>query len=99
MSHGTFHFVEKDKWQNFIIAVKNNTNIGGLNIFQIFTNKVPASYDIAPFIKGLADEGELLSFYKDWDVISSESHVFEDEHPGVEKHIHASDTIVARRKA
>jgi len=25
--------------------------------------------------------------------------VFEDEHPGIKKHMHASNTIVARRKA
>ncbi len=99
ISYGTFHFVEKDKWKKFIFDAKYNTNVEGLNIFQIFTNKVPASYDIAPFVKGLADEGELVSLYKDWDIISSDSHVFEDEHPGVVKHIHASNTIVARRKA
>jgi cyclopropane fatty-acyl-phospholipid synthase-like methyltransferase len=97
MSHGTLHFVEKDKWKKFIIDAKNNTSIGGLNIIQIFTNKVPASYDIAPFIKGLAEEGELESMYKDWEIISSSSHVFEDEHPGVEKHLHASNTIVAKK--
>lgn len=79
MSHGTLHFVEKEKWKKFIIDAKNNTNIGGLNIIHIFTNKVPASYDIAPFVKGLAEEGELESMYQQ--IISSTSHVFEDEHP------------------
>jgi cyclopropane fatty-acyl-phospholipid synthase-like methyltransferase len=97
MSYGTFHFVCKEKWAEFIDDAKRHTNIGGLNIFQIFTNKVPASYDIAPFIKGLADEGELASFYTDWEIIKSDCRVFEDEHPGVEKHWHASDTIVARK--
>lgn len=97
ISYGTLHFVEKDKWHKFISDTKKNTNIGGLNIFQIFTNKVPASYDIAPFVKGVANEGELESLYSDWDIISSDSHVFEDEHPGVLKHLHASNTIVARK--
>lgn len=99
MSHGTLHFIEKDKWKKFINDAKNNTSIGGLNIIHIFTNKVPASYDIAPFVKGLAEEGELESMYRDWEIISSSSHVFEDEHPGVEKHWHASNTVVARKKA
>jgi tellurite methyltransferase len=97
MSYGTLHFVNKEKWKRFIIEAKNNTNIGGLNIFQIFTDKVPASYDIAAFVKGLADEGELESMYQDWQIISITSHVFEDEHPGVEKHLHASNTVVAKR--
>ncbi|WP_088225217.1 hypothetical protein [Desulfosporosinus sp. FKB] len=64
---------------------------------HIFTNKVPASYDIAPFVKGLADEGELESMHLDWQIISSTSHVFEDEHPGVAKHLHASNTVVAKK--
>ena len=98
ISYGTFHFIEKDKWKKFIFDAKINTEIGGLNIFQIFTNKVPASYDIAPFIKGLADEGELESLYKDWDVVSFDSHVFEDEHPSVKKHLHSSNTIIARKR-
>lgn len=96
ISYGTFHFVEKEKWVKFITDAKRSTSLGGLNIFQIFTNKVPASYDIAPFVKGLANEGELASFYIDWDIIKSDGHVFEDEHPGVEKHWHAANTIVAR---
>ena len=97
ISYGTLHFVNKDEWKRFIIEAKNNTNIGGLNIFQIFTNKVPASYDIAAFVKGLADEGELESMYRDWQIINTISHVFEDEHPGVEKHLHASNIVVAKR--
>ena len=97
MSYGTLHFVEKEKWKKFIYRAKTNTNIGGINIFQIFTNRVPASYDIAPFVKGLANEDELKSLYVDWEIISFDSHVFEDEHPGVEKHLHASNTIVARK--
>ena len=97
ISYGTLHFVQKEKWAKFISDAKRNTNIGGLNIFQIFTNKVPASKDIAPFVKGLADEGELESFYLDWEMIKSNTHVFKDEHPGVEKHWHASNTIVARK--
>lgn len=98
ISYGTLHFVEKDRWKKFINDAKRNTNVGGINIFQIFTNNVPASYDIAPFIKGLADEGEIKSMYQDWEIISFDSHVLEDQHPGVEKHLHASNTIITRKK-
>lgn len=97
MSHGTLHFVEKEKWKRFVIEAKNNTNIGGMNIIHIFTNKVPASYDIAAFVKGLAEEGELELMYQDWQIISSTSHLFEDEHPGIKKHLHASNTVVAKK--
>ena len=97
ISYGTFHFVEKEKWVKFISDAKRYTNIGGLNIFQIFTNTVPASEDIAPYVKGLSDEGELESLYSDWNIVKLDAQVFEDEHPGVEKHWHASNTIVARK--
>jgi cyclopropane fatty-acyl-phospholipid synthase-like methyltransferase len=97
ISYGTLHFVEKAQWKKFIMDSKSNTNIGGLNIFHIFTNKVPASYDIAPYLKGLADEGELKSLYEDWEIIRFEARVFEDQHPGVERHLHASNTIIAKK--
>lgn len=37
--------------------------IGGLHIMQTFTNKVPASFDMAPYVKGIAYEGELELIY------------------------------------
>jgi tellurite methyltransferase len=99
MSHGVLHFVEKEKWKQFIIKAKQNTKINGLHILQIFTNKVPASPDIAPYVKGLADEGELESMYQDnnWEIVESKAYIFDDEHPGVEKHVHAANSIVARK--
>ena len=65
---------------------------------QIFTDTVPASEDIAPFAVGLAKEGELKELYSDWEILQFKSHVFEDEHPGVPRHMHASNKIVARKK-
>ena len=96
-SHGTFHFVSKQEWRSFIAKAKKKTRDGGMHIMQIFTNKVPASPDIAPFVRGLADEGELFELYGDWRILETKSHVFEDEHPGTEKHLHASNTIVAAK--
>lgn len=96
---GLYILQKKNNWKRFIINANNNTNIWGLNIIHIFTNKVPASYDIAPFVKGLADEGELESMYQDWQIISSTLHIFEDEHPCVPKHLHASNTVVATKKS
>lgn len=96
-SHGKLHFVSKQDWKRFILEAKDNTCEGGIHIMQIFTNKVPASPDIAPFVKGMADEGELFELYTDWEIIETRSHIFEDEHPGVKKHFHASDKIVAKK--
>jgi hypothetical protein len=49
-------------------------------------------------VKGLADEGELASVYADWELLQNKAYVFEDEHPGVPKHYHASNKIVARKR-
>lgn len=97
MSFGTLHFVQKTDWKDFINRAKANTNIGGIHIMQIFTDTVPASKDIAPFAIGLANDGEIKELYNDWEILQFKSYTFEDEHPGVPKHLHASNKIVARK--
>lgn len=94
---GTLHFVAKNAWKKFINNAKDYTNIGGIHIMQIFTDAVPASEDIAPFAIGLAKDEELKELYTDWEILQFKSYVFEDEHPNVPKHWHASNKIVARR--
>ncbi len=97
MCFGTLHFVQKADWKAFINRAKANTNIGGIHIMQIFTDTVPASKDIAPFAIGLAKDSEIKELYNDWEILQFKSYTFEDEHPGVPKHLHASNKIVARK--
>ena len=97
MSFGTLHFVQKSDWKTLINRAKAHTNIGGIHIMQIFTDVVPASKDIAPFAVGLAKDKEIKELYDDWEVLQFKSYVFEDEHPGVPKHLHASNKVVARK--
>ena len=97
MSFGTFHFVGKDDWKYFIRNAQKNTNKGGIHVMQIFTDVLPATPDIAPFVKGLAGDGDLETLYKNWTILESLSYIFDDEHPGAEKHQHASNKIVARK--
>ncbi len=99
MTFATLCFVEKDKWRHFIEDAKEHTNPGGIHIIHTFTNTVPASPDIAPFAVGLADEGEILDLYSDWEVMQFKTYVFDDEHPNVPKHQHAVNKLVARKKA
>ena len=94
---GTLHFVAKDAWKRFINNAKEYTNIGGIHIIQIFTDIVPASKDIAPFAIGLAKDEEIKELYTDWEILQFKSYIFEDEHPNVPKHLHASNKIVARK--
>lgn len=97
ISFGTLHFVEKEEWKKLTTEAKQNTNSGGIHIIQLFTNELPASPDIAPFAIGLADDKEIESLYHDWNILQFKSYTFEDEHPGVPKHFHASNKIVAQK--
>ena len=97
MSFGTLHFVQKADWKAFINRAKAHTNPGGIHIMHIFTDTVPASKDIAPFAIGLAKDAEIKELYNDWEILQFKSYIFEDEHPGVPKHLHASNKIVARK--
>lgn len=97
ISHGVFHLVEKQDWQRIINDMKDNTNYGGLNIVGIFTSKLPATPDNAPFTKALFEEGELKELYADWNIIEFNTYVFEDEHPGGIRHKHAANNIIAMK--
>lgn len=97
MSFGTLHFVQKKDWKDFINRAKTHTVAGGIHIMQIFTDAVPASPDIAPFAVGLAGDGEIRELYDDWEILKFQSYTFEDEHPGVPRHLHAANKIVARK--
>ena len=99
MTFATLCFVEKDKWRHFIEDAKEHTNPNGIHIIHTFTNTVPASPDIAPFAIGLADEGEILDLYSDWEVLQFKTYVFDDEHPNVPKHQHAVNKLVARKNS
>jgi len=97
LSFGTLHFVSKADWKNFVQVAKQHTNINGIHIIQLFTNVLPATPDIAPFAIGLADDEEIKELYHDWEILQFKSYTFEDEHPGVPKHYHASNKIVAQK--
>lgn len=97
MSFAALCFVEKNTWKHFILDAKESTNTGGIHIMHIFTDEVPASDDIKPFAVGLAHDGELKELYNDWEILSFQSYIFEDEHPGVPKHLHSVNKIAARK--
>lgn len=97
LSFGTLHFVEKDMWHPFLLRAKQNTAPGGVHMIQLFTNQVPPTSDIAPFAVGLASDGELKELYHDWKILQFKSYTFEEEHPGVPRHLHASNKIVVQK--
>ena len=97
LSFGVFHFMEKEDWKAFIKKAQRNTNIGGIYIIQLFNDNIPPTPDIAPYAVGMAKDGEIKKLYEDWEIIEYLSYTFNDEHPGVPLHQHASNKIVVKR--
>ncbi len=97
ISFGVFHFIEKQCWKKFIREAQENTIVGGIHIIQIFTDDIAPTPDIKPYAIGLAEDGEIKDLYEEWDIIQFISYTFEEEHPGVPLHKHASNKLVARK--
>lgn len=97
MSFGVFHFMPKDEWKEFIKEAQNNTTVGGIHIIQLFNDNIAPTSDIAPYAIGMAKDGEIKKMYEDWEIIEYFSYTFDDEHPGVPSHKHASNKIVVRK--
>jgi len=97
LSHGVLHLPEKNHRDKLISDAQKNTKIGGFHFIGIFTNRLPATPDNAPFTKSLFDVGELPAKYSDWEIIHHVEGTLNDEHPGGIKHEHAFETIIARK--
>lgn len=97
LSHGVLHLPYKDVRDKFITKMQGNTKIGGYNVIGIFTNRLPATPDNAPYTHSLFDVGELPEKYKDWEIIHHLEGTFKDSHPGKIHHEHAFERIIAKR--
>ncbi len=97
LSFGVYHFMAKEEWISFIEKSKRNTNIGGIHIIQMFNDSIAPTPDIEPYAIGMAKDGEIKELYSDWEIIEYLSYTFNDEHPGVPLHQHASNKLVARK--
>lgn len=96
ISHGLFHFIERNNWLNIIHRMKDRTHKGGYNIVAAFTDEVEIPEDLKPYVKGIFQEGELKKLYYDWSIEMYRSYKFEDEHDNNIRHCHAVNKIVAR---
>ncbi|MBN1648230.1 MAG: methyltransferase domain-containing protein [Spirochaetales bacterium] len=97
LSHGVFHLTGKKIRNYFLERMKAATATGGFNVVGIFTNRLPATPDNAPFAKNLFDVGELPRQYDGWGIVYHEEGTFEDTHPGGIHHMHAFERIIARK--
>ena len=97
LSHGVLHLPEKEYRDKFILEAQKYTKVGGYHFICVFTNRLPATPDNAPFTKSLFDVGELPEKYKGWEIIYHLERVLSDEHPGGIKYDHAQERILARK--
>ena len=97
LSHGVLHLPHKEVRDAFVAQMQRNTNHDGLNFVGIFTNRLPATPDNAPFTNSLFDVGELPQKYAGWQLCHHLEDIFHDEHPGGIQHEHAYERIIARR--
>lgn len=97
IAHGCLHLLERHVWTRLIEETKEHTQIQGYNVSVVFTDTLPPPEDLQPWMKGLFKEGELFSYYSDWQIFVKLSYVLEDEHPGGIKHRHPINKLVAKR--
>jgi tellurite methyltransferase len=97
--HGCLHLIERAAWQQVLQRIKAHTAAGGHNVVAVFTDPLAPPHDLEAFCPGLFREGELFTYYEDWDVQVHRSYTVHDEHPGGIRHPHPVDKIVARKAA
>jgi tellurite methyltransferase len=97
VAHGVLHLLERDVWLQVLDAVRRHTRPGGWNIVVVFTDRLPAPPDLAPYMRGLFREGELFDCYRDWLLHRREAYTLNDEHPRGVHHQHPVNKIVAQK--
>ncbi len=98
LSSGVLHLPEKDNRNAFISNAQKNTVPGGYHLVSIFTDRLPATPDNAPFTKSLFKVGEILEMYKSWELLRHNEGIFKDSHPDGVSHEHAFESIIARKR-
>jgi len=94
---GCLHLIKREEWKKVIESMKHFTSEGGIHNVGTFTDTLPEPEDQRDLMVGLFKEGELFTYYQDWDIINTKSREFQDEHPDGSKHKHSSNAIVARK--
>lgn len=95
---GCLHLIKREEWQQVLKKMKDATVTGGYNLIGIFTDAEPEPEDQRGLMVGLFKEGELFTYYQDWEIIESRTFSLEHQHPDGPKHKHSGNNIVARKK-
>lgn len=97
VAHGVLHLLGRDVWLHLLDSVRQHTRPGGWNIVAVFTDRLPPPPDLAPYMRGLFREGELLDCYAGWAVDRWEAYTLDDEHPGGIRHRHPVNKVMAQK--
>ena len=94
---GCLHLIHRQEWQQVIKNMKQATPSGGINVIGVFTDEAPEPEDQRGLMVGLFKEGELFTYYRDWEIIDKKTYIFEHTHPDGPTHKHAGNDIIARK--
>ena len=95
-----FHYLPFQTRSDYIDNLKFRTNIGGINVINVFVDK--------PFIKRSPDEeisegnkekwrsGELFTYYHNWLFHKIDEEIFNCNSGGI-PHKHCMDTLIAQK--
>jgi len=97
ISHGLFQFLKKDLREKVIDDMKKHTKPGGYNIIAVFTSKLDLPEDLAPYMIGVFQEGEVREYYKDWIIEDFQSYIFKDKHENDIRHTHGINKLIAKK--
>lgn len=94
---GCLHLIKKEEWQQVISRIKEHTAGGGYHNIGVFTDEAPEAEDQRGMWVGLFKEDELFTYYEDWEIIDTNTYKSEHEHPDGPRHLHAGNSIIARK--
>ncbi|HKI79249.1 MAG TPA: methyltransferase domain-containing protein [Ignavibacteriaceae bacterium] len=97
IAYGVLHLIKKEERKILLKRIKDNTRKNGFNVILVFTDTLPAPPDLAPFMIGLFEEGEIFNEYSDWEMIENKSYILNDVHPGGIKHKHPINKITCKK--
>jgi len=97
VANGVLHLLEPVYRNALLQRMYGHTRPGGYNVVAALTDALPPPPELAPYAKGLFQEGELFQRYARWDILRMQSCVLEAGRPGGVRHRHPVEKVVARR--
>jgi len=97
-STGTLHFIPQESRQTYFDHYKSHTTSDGINVISVLVDKpfLPPAPDMDSDEDKLFISGELLNYYRDWEIIYCEEEIFACK-SDCSPHKHCIARIIAKR--